>query len=278
MTSPRNRLQVFEVMRVMNFLLNSVLFVLIGLQLHSVLGRVSDRSTLTLVLFVALTSLAVIVIRALWVFPMAYLPHRLSHRLAQRDPLPSWRELVVVAYGGMRGAISLALALSLPLTTESGASFPERDLIIFLTFGVILVTLVLQGLSLPLLISRLGLEGDEAEKQEQAEARLRAAEAALSKLAALRNEDWVHQKTAERMRELYEFRRQRFAAWINEQSENGEEEGYEQRSQAYQRLRRELLAAEREALLKLRGEGRISDEVRRDVERDLDLEEERLEI
>jgi monovalent cation/hydrogen antiporter len=137
---------------------------------------------------------------------------------------------------------------------------------------------VLQGLSLPLVISRLGLEGDEAEKQEQAEARLRAAEAALSKLAALRNEDWVHQKTAERMRELYEFRRQRFAAWINEQSENGEEEGYEQRSQAYQRLRRELLAAEREALLKLRGEGRISDEVRRDVERDLDLEEERLEI
>jgi monovalent cation/hydrogen antiporter len=277
MTSPRNRLQVFEVLRVMNFLLNSVLFVLIGLQLHTVLGRVSDRSPLTLVPFVALTSLAVIAIRALWVFPMAYLPRRLSHRLAQRDPLPSWRELVVVAYGGMRGAISLALALSLPLTTESGASFPERDLIIFLTFGVILVTLVLQGLSLPLLISRLGLEGDEAEKQEQAEARLRAAEAALSKLAALRNEDWVHQKTAERMRELYEFRRQRFAAWINEQSENGEEEGYEQRSQAYQRLRRELLAAEREALLKLRGEGRISDEVRRDVERDLDLEEERLE-
>jgi CPA1 family monovalent cation:H+ antiporter len=178
----------------------------------------------------------------------------------------------------MRGAISLALALSLPLTTQSGTSFPERDLLIFLTFGVILVTLVLQGLSLPLLIRRLGLEADPAEEQEEAEARLRAAEAALSRLEELRDEEWVHKETAERMRELYEFRRQRFGAWLAERTENGEEEdAYEQRSQAYQRLRRELLAAEREALLMLRNEGCISDEVRGRVERDLDLEDARLE-
>ena len=278
MSSPRNRLQVFEVLWVMNFLLNSVLFVLIGLQLHSILLRqVPGISAVTLVLFVALISLAVIAIRALWVFPMAYLPRRLSRRLRQRDPLPPWRQLVVVAYGGMRGSISLALALSLPLTIQSGAPFPERDLIIFLTFGVILVTLVLQGLSLPLLIGRLGLGDDDAEEQEETEARLRATEAALSRLETLRDEDWVRQKTAERLRELYEFRRQRFVSRQTEQSENGEEESYEQHSQAFQRLRQELLAAEREALLKLRGEGRISDEVRRRVERDLDLEEARLE-
>jgi monovalent cation/hydrogen antiporter len=278
MSSPRNRLQVFEVLWVMNFLLNSMLFILIGLQLHAILERVSGRSITSLVLFAALTSLAVIVIRALWVFSMAYIPRRLSHRLRQRDPLPSWRELVVVTYGGMRGAISLALALSLPLTTESGAPFPERDLIIFLTFGLILTTLVLQGLSLPLLISRLGLEVDSSEEQEEALARLRAAEAALSKLDELRDQEWVPEKTVERMRELYEFRRQRFAARLTQPSENGEEDGYEQRSQAFQHLRRELLAAEREALLKLREEGRISDEVRRSVERDLDLEDARLEI
>jgi Na+/H+ antiporter len=277
MSSPRNRLQVFEVLWVMNFLLNSVLFVLIGLQLHGVLERVSGGSTITLVLFVALTSLAVIAIRTLWVFSIAYLPRRLSRRLRQRDPLPSWQELAVVSYGGMRGAISLALALSLPLTTENGASFPERDLIIFLTFGVIFVTLVLQGLSLPLLIGRLDLGNDEAEAQEEAEARLRTAEAALSRLEALREEAWVRQRTAERMRELYEFRRQRFSARLNEQSDTHEEGGYEQRSHAFQRLRRELLEAEREALLELRKEGRISDEVRRTVERDLDLEDTRLE-
>jgi CPA1 family monovalent cation:H+ antiporter len=284
MSSPRNRLQVFEVLWVMNFLLNSTLFVLVGLQMHTVLGRVSDRPSATLVLFVALTSLAVVATRAAWVFPMAYLPRRLSERLRQRDPLPSWRELVVVGYGGMRGAISLALALSLPLTIQSGAPFPERDLIVFLTFGVILVTLVLQGLSLPLLLGRLGLEGDDdAEVKEEAEARLLAAEAALSRLEELKGEDWVpHKKKIERMRDLYEFRRQRFAAWLPEEhSEDGEEEegeGYEQHSQAFQRLRGELLAAERESLLKLRDERRISDEVRRRVERELDLEEARLEI
>ena len=183
----------------MGFLLNSVLFVLIGLQLHTVLEQVSDRSTMTLVLFAALISLAVMAIRALWVFPMAYLPRRLSQGLRQRDPIPPWQHLVVVANGGMRGAISLALALSLPLTTQNGASFPERDLIIFVTFGVILVTLVLQGLSLPLLIRRLGLEVGAAEQQEEAEARLRAAEAALSRLDELRGEEWVPEATAERI-------------------------------------------------------------------------------
>lgn len=151
----------------MGFLLNSVLFVLIGLQLHTVLEQVSDRSTMTLVLFAALISLAVMAIRALLVFPMAYLPRRLSHGLRQRDPISPWQHLVVVANGGMRGAISLALALSLPLATQNGASFPERDLIIFVTFGVILVTLVLQGLSLPLLIRRLGLEVGAAENSKR---------------------------------------------------------------------------------------------------------------
>jgi Na+/H+ antiporter len=280
MSSPRNRLQVFEVLWVMNFLLNSMLFVLVGLQLQTVLGQVSDRSTTILVLFVALTSLAVIAIRALWVFPTAYLPRRLSQRLRQRDPLPSWRELVVITYGGMRGAISLALALSLPFTTQNGASFPERDLIIFLTFGVILVTLVLQGLCMPLLIGRLGLEGDYAEVKEEAEARLLAAEAALARLEALEDANWVPQKKIQRMRDLYEFRRRRFAAWVPDDSEEGEEEAedYEQHYQAFRRLRGELLAAEREALLKLRDERRISDEVRRRVERELDLEEARLDV
>ena len=280
MTSARNRLQVFEVLWVMNFLLNSVLFVLIGLQLHTVLEQVSGRSTTSLVLYAVIVSLVVVGTRALWVFPMAYLPRRLSRRLRQRDPLPPWRQLVLIAYAGVRGAISLALAISLPLTTESGAPFPERDLVIFLTFSVIAATMVVQGLSLPLLVGRLGLVDDGTEEQEEATARLRAAEAALERLKVLRDEKRVREDTAERLGELYDFRRQRFTLRLTRHTEeSGEEENeLEQRSLAFQNLRHELLAAEREALLKLRNEGCISDEVRRRVERDLDLEEARLEI
>jgi NhaP-type Na+/H+ or K+/H+ antiporter len=176
----------------------------------------------------------------------------------------------------MRGAISLAAALAIPLTVQNGASFPGRDQILFLTFCVILVTLVVQGMSLPLLIRRLGLAGAES---EETEARLRAAEAALARLEELADEDWVREETTDRMRDLYEYRRRRFAALQSGQSESGEEsDGYEERSLAYQRFRPELLGAEREALLRLRSEGRISDEVRRRVERDLDLEDARLEI
>jgi CPA1 family monovalent cation:H+ antiporter len=112
----------------------------------------------------------------------------------------------------MRGAVSLAAAPSLPLTTGSGESFPERDLVIFLTFCVILVTLVLQGLSLPFLTSILGLEDDVEEEHEENEARLLAKEAALERIGELKGEEWVREDTVERMRALYEYRRRRFSA------------------------------------------------------------------
>lgn len=278
MSAPRNRLQVFEVLEVMDFLLNSLLFILVGLQLPIVFSELSNESPVTLFLYAVLVSLMVIVTRLAWTFPMAYLPRRLSHRIRERNPFPPWRQVVFVAYAGVRGAVSLAAALSLPLTTGSGGPFPERDLIIFLTFCVILATLVLQGLSLPFLVRRLGLDSDDEEEREENEARLQAAEAALEKIKELEGEEWVREDTAERMRQFYEFRRHRFAARYNGQSENDEEDGYEERSAAYQRFRQELLGAERAALLWLRDEGRITDRVRRRVERDLDLEEARLEI
>ncbi len=277
MTSPRNRLQLFNVFEVVDFLLNSLLFILIGLQLPTIFEELSNEPPATLVLYAALVSLAVIGTRLLWTFPMAYLP-RLSRRLRERDPPPSWQNVTIIAYAGMRGAVSLAAALSLPLTTQGGDPFPGRGLILFLTFCVILVTLVAQGLSLPLLIRRLDIEHDGEEELEETEARLRAAEAALERIEELKGEEWVRDDTAERMRDLYEFRRRRFAARHADQPGNGEEDGYEERSAAYQRFRRELLGAERETLLRLRREGRISDRVRRRVERDLDLEEARLEM
>lgn len=277
MTSPRNRLQVFEVLWVMDFLLNSLLFILIGFQLPNIFGELFNESPVMLVLYATLVVLAVIGTRLIWTFPMAYLPRRLSRRIRERNPFPPWQQVTFVAYTGLRGAISLAAALSLPLTTGSGDPFPERDLIIFLTFCVILATLVLQGLSLPVLIRLLGLEDDGQEEHEETEARLRVAEAVLEKLEELEDQEWVPEDTAERLRDLYEYRQHRFAARHEGQFENGEEGSYEERAAANQRLKHELLSTEREALLQLRNEGRISDRVRRRVERDLDLEQSRLE-
>src|SRR5206468_8038243 len=124
--------------------------------------------------YALLISLAVILIRILWVFPATYLPRLLFKSIRERDPYPAWQHVTVVAWTGMRGVVSLAAALSIPLTLQNGAPFPGRDLILFLTFIVILATLVVQGLSLPWLIHRLGIEDDKAAEKEEREARLNA--------------------------------------------------------------------------------------------------------
>jgi NhaP-type Na+/H+ or K+/H+ antiporter len=157
-TAPRIRLQAFGLWEVLPFLLNSVLFILIGSQLPNILQGISgEYSMMAVVLYVALVGLAVIGTRLLWTFPATYLPRYLSRTVRERNPSPPWQQTAAVAYTGMRGAISLAAALAIPLTVHSGAPFPARDQILFLTFCVILLTLVLQGLSLPLLVRRLGL-------------------------------------------------------------------------------------------------------------------------
>jgi CPA1 family monovalent cation:H+ antiporter len=174
----------------------------------------------------------------------------------------------------MRGALSLAAALALPLETDAGSPFPGRDLILFLTFAVILVTLVGQGLTLPFVIRVLGLEDDGIEDREDAKARISAAEAALARLEELVDEDWVREDTAERVRGAYRFRTNRFLARLDD----GDDGAIETRSQDYQRLRRELLDAERQALVDLRRSGAISNNVWIRVGRDLDLEDQRLDI
>ena len=174
----------------------------------------------------------------------------------------------------MRGALSLAAALALPLETDAGAAFPGRDLVLFLTFSVILATLVGQGLTLPFLIRVLGLEDDGTDAREDAKARIHAAEAAIARLDDLALEEWVREDTAERMRGLYRFRTNRFRARF----EDGDDGEIESRSQDYQRLRRELLDAEREAVNGLRRDGTISNDVWLRVARDLDLEDQRLDI
>ena len=205
---------------------------------------------------------------------MPYLIRLLDRRpsqLARRVPA-SWR--FVMAWSGMRGAVSLAVALALPLTIDGGGDFPQRDLIIFLTFAVIFVTLVVQGLSLPALIRRLGIDDGGADAEEEVRGRLVATKAALEQIDALVDEEWTRDDTLERMRGLYEYRKRRFAA----RAGKIEDDGYEDRSVVYQQTLQVVISAQREALVRMRGEGDLSNEAMNRIMRELDLEESRLEI
>ena len=141
-------------------------------------------SLLAILITAALIGGTVVVTRLMWVFPGAYLPRWLSARIRERDPTPSWRSIAVVGWCGMRGVVSLAAALAVPHTLPSGAEFPERDLILFFTFAVILITLVGQGLSLPSLIRKLRVTAGHAEDYLEREARRTAAKAALTRIEA----------------------------------------------------------------------------------------------
>jgi CPA1 family monovalent cation:H+ antiporter len=268
LTTAQVRLQGLAVWEIVQYLLNALLFVLIGLQLPVVMDALGDFSAATLLGYAALVSVTVIALRFAWVFAVLHAPKWIARRMS------SWRGAVFVSWAGMRGAVSLAAALALPLQTDAGDPFPGRELVLFLTFSVILATLVGMGLTLPLVIRALGLEDDGVEAREDARARIRAAEAALARLEELVGEDWVRDDTAERVRGAYRFRTNRFRARLDD----GDDGSIESRSQDYQRLRRELLDAERDALLDLRRSGAISNDVWLRVGRDLDLEDQRLDI
>ena len=215
-----------------------------------------------------------IVTRLVWIYPATYIPRWMWKRIRERDPYPPWQHPTLIGWAGLRGAVSLAAALALPLTIDTGEPFPQRSYIIYIAFCVIMATLVLQGLTLPAVIRLLRLEDDGISDKEETKARIHAAEAALGRLEELAGEDWVRPDTAERMRGAYRFRASRFAARFDDE-DDGE---IEERSQSYQRLRRELLDAERNAVLELRRQGRINDAVMNRVQRDLDLEDARLDV
>ena len=273
LTTVQTRLQGEGFWEILTFLLNALLFGLVGLQLRPILNGIAGVGNWSLAGEAVAIVLAVIVVRIVWVFPATYVPRWLSPSLAARDPAPPWRYPAFIGWNGMRGAVTIAAALLIPLRTNAGGLLPGRDLIIFLAFMVVLATLVLQGLSLPALIRAIGLvepDGDAA--AEEARARIVAAESALARLDELVAEGWVLDDTAERARGQYRFRIDRFSARTDPDGDGK----IEKRSLKYQRLRRELIDAERHAVVELRNTGEISDEVMRLVERDLDLEASRL--
>ena len=274
LTSFQTRLTGNAVWEIFTFVINAVLFALIGLQLPSILDALTGYAGSKLVWWGVIVTGTVVVTRLVFVPVFTYLPKRFLGSFDANNPAPPVNRAAVVAWAGMRGAVSLAAALAVPLTTNAGDSFPQRDLIVFLTFCVILGTLVFQGLTLPMLINVLGVEADHLDEKEEAKARIKAADAAIARLSELESEDWVRDDTAERLRGLYGFRRNRFASRFDRDDDGAIEE----QSLSYQRLRRELLDAERSELVNLRRNGVISSDVERRLHRDLDLEDARLDV
>jgi CPA1 family monovalent cation:H+ antiporter len=282
------RTQAMAVWQMALFVLNGLVFILIGLQLRTVLESLGSRSPLFFLAAAAIIGLVVIVLRFVWVFPATYLPRLLSRRLRARDPYPSPRAVTVIAWTGMRGVVSLAAALSLPLTTQSGAGFPNRDLVLYLTFAVILLTLVGQGLTLPGLIKLLRLTGRDDGAQEEVEARFQSIDAAMRRLDELETENGAGSPALDYMRHYYGKRRSHVATRFNRlDGEHGPEghrhvdgadhlTDHREREDTFRRLQRELISTERATLLTLRNRGEINDQTLRNIQRDLDLEELRL--
>jgi monovalent cation/hydrogen antiporter len=273
-TNFRTRLQAKPFWDMVEFLLNGFVFILVGLQLPEVLRGLSDDSipVRRLVWYALIISFAVIVMRILWVFATTYLPRLFFKKVRRRDPYPSWRHVTIVAWTGMRGVVSLAAALALPFTIQNGQPFPARDLILFLTFIVILATLVVQGLTLPILIRRLGIEDDRSADREEREARLRANRAAMTRLNEVAERGAVKADALQRLRIEYEDRIR--------QLESADPENGGARlhlfSSEFERLSHEALQEERRTIIRLRNESVISDEVLRRIQRDIDLAEARL--
>src|SRR4051794_24385771 len=271
LTTAQTRLQGAAVWNITLFVLNVVLFTLVGLQLPGIVDALKGlRSWQDLVSWGVAITFTVIAIRFVWLFVTSWLPRPVR----PGDGASSWRSNVVLGWAGMRGAVSLAAALALPLTTDAHDPFPNRALVIFLTFTVIIGTLVGQGLTFPAVIRLVGIEDDGLAEKEEAKARIRAAQAALARLDEIADEGWAYDDTVERARGQYTFRVDRYRDRFDPETDGVREA----RSAQYQRLRRELLAAERGAVLDLRRQGVIDDEVMRRVTRDLDLEEARLDL
>ena len=255
----------------MTFLLNAFVFIVIGLQLPFIVRSLSPISHYTYAAIAV--SLAVIVIRIVWVYPATWLPRVLSKRVRETDPVPSWRWVAVIAWTGMRGIVSLAAALALPYRDANGLPLPGRSEILFITLCVIVATLVFQGLTLAPLISLLGIgETHQAQRQETA-IRISALKAGIARLQALLESlrAPAELEVAGRLLGEYEQRVEHLEGHLDEGAD-----GLGPENEIDHRLQQDALAAERAEISRLRDAGEIPDDVYRAIEYDLDLADLRL--
>jgi CPA1 family monovalent cation:H+ antiporter len=272
LVSPRFRLAAFAFWEIVVFLLNGVVFITIGLQLPGILRELKGESRLSLVEDALLVSAAVVLVRIAWVFAGAYLPFLLSKKLCAREALPEWRNVVLIAWSGMRGVVSLAAAFALPFVLNNGSPFPGRNYILFLTFSVILTTLVFQGLTLPIVIRKLGIKGDGATDEEERLARLEANKAAIELLKQVGASPEVSDDAVARLRAEYDER----IGQLELCAENPDDCRGEIATPQYQRLQKKALDVERQTIIRLRNQHVINDDALRRIQRDLDLAEARL--
>jgi CPA1 family monovalent cation:H+ antiporter len=270
MFSPTVRIQIWSFWQSITFVLNGLVFVLIGLQLPSILASIRGYNLSGMIFDGAVFSLVLIVLRMLWVFPGSWLANfvrcRLSHTTAKA---PNPREVFVVGWTGMRGVVSLAAALSLPTVLQDGSPLPQRDFIVFLTFIVILVTLVLQGVTLTPLVRALGLAGSAGPDCEEQEARRIVIEAALSHLESIKEER--SEELNDIIDDVIGHYRHRLAS-LQPAEANLEHVSHHF---SFLEISRESARIERETVVRLRDEGRINDQVLRRIQRELDLIESR---
>jgi monovalent cation/hydrogen antiporter len=267
MVSAEMRILARSVWNILVFLLNSLIFMLIGMQLSQITPRLSGYALQDLVLWSVSISAVAILVRIVWVFPATWIPRWLSRSLREREAAPPNRELFIEAWCGMRGIVSLAAALALPVAVQSGAPFPHRDLIVFLTFVVILVTLVGQGLTLAPLILRLKLTSDSSIVEEERHARTDMGHAALSAVDQAARAEGASATIVERVRAEFEERLALAAA----DKSTGAVEAAQARA-----LRAAALRAERKELIRVWQENHISDDVLHHLEEELDYQESRL--
>jgi CPA1 family monovalent cation:H+ antiporter len=257
----------------LNYLIEGMVFLATGLQARGLIARMGHAPLNELLYSAGIVCAVVIVARFVWVFPAVYLPRWLVPAIRRDERAPSWRSVFVLAFTGVRGLVSLAVALAIPLSTDTGQPFPYRDAILFLTFAVILVTLVGQGLTLPGLIRVLGLAntGEHEQRRERAQeraARREAIEAALGKLARLEEERRLPDVFCNKMREGYGDRLrllERRGATENRKA-----------VERYDEVEDLLIATERMTVNTLYRENKLSDESRRRIEHELDLREAQL--
>ncbi|WJR78127.1 Na+/H+ antiporter [Bradyrhizobium sp. NP1] len=268
--SAATRLQGVFFWNLIIYLIEGLLFLLTGFQMRSILERSKAFPLDDILWVIALVVAIIIVARFAWTYPAIYVPRWISANLRARDPAPSWRWTFILSFTGVRGAVSLAAALALPFALESGDAFPYRDLILFVAFGVIIVTLIGLGLTLPLVVRWLGVAKTaraeyRAEHESEIAARREALDAALKSLDAITEDRNLSDEVVRLLRARHEIRTTQLPDSLDPDHHDVSVTGTA--------LTRELIADERKFIHGLLRDGKITDEVRRRIERDLDLEE-----
>ncbi|MEO5906144.1 MAG: Na+/H+ antiporter, partial [Saprospiraceae bacterium] len=265
------RIQSQAVWDTMVFLLNGTVFILIGLQLPFILGNISQGSIPTVIMYGVIMSIVTIVVRIIWVFPGTYLPRMISKKIRETEPYPHWKSVFIVAWSGMRGVISLAAALSIPLTISAGEAFPFRNEILLITFIVILITLVVQGLSLPWIIRKLNINVKDNSEQKELEIQTYLINAILKHLDTYYSDEVESDEAFRMLRERYDHFRELQEKQLKKRSPTAIIPKY------FEALL-ELVEVRRKALEELRTENKYPDELIRNAEKSIDHEEARLRV